>query len=302
MSKKSIAVVCNTGLGDGVIFERVHHAFVKLGYLCTLYSPFLLKLKVLYPGADIRPYPSDIESKSSLFWQHHSSYFFQEYAPGSHMKLDDEHLKCLKYGKRILGESYRKQNQSWQGHIVDTLRSLDLDVKSPLSSSLTPLPSWEKRKYKRRILIHPTSLKEQKNWPQGKFLALANELEKRGYDVWFCATEPEKESWDEPLVKAGLKPMLALDLVALSKFIYESDYFVGNDSGVAHVAPALGIPSLKIFDRASRASFWSGGWLVGREVLPFPLPTRFLRVYFWKNFLPVGKVLCAFEKLACEYP
>lgn len=288
-----IAIICNTGLGDGILFERLAHALSSQGHTCVVYSQFLLKVTSLYPGVNLSAYPKEIEDTSSDFWQMHDEYIFQQYAPGSNVHHPHSY---------VLGEGWRKESQTWSDHMRAFLDRTHPGSSSYIKSSIQPHPQWHHRRYPKRIMIHPTSLKEEKNWPESSFILLAKQLIHEGWDVEFCATAPEKNMWDPKLAKAGLSPMQALGLEALAKRIYESGYFIGNDSGVAHMAPALEIPTLKIFDRRSRAIFWSGGWPLTLEVLPWPLPTRALRTRFWKVFLPVFRVKRYFYDLVRQFP
>lgn len=286
---ESVALVCNTGLGDAILFERLGYALSRAGYKVHIYSEFLLALARWYPSLQIFDYPADILQPQSPFWSKYQLYVFQEYAPGSHLAATINRAW-------VLGESFCRKGHTWLDHKQQFLKE-KLGIRAKLEASICAPLQVQYRKNPQRVVIHPTSLKEEKNWPSKKFIELACRLQAKGWMVNFCATPYEKKIWDPWLATAGLDPMHSMSLDALACYIYESGYFIGNDSGVAHLAPAMGIPTLKIFDRSSRATFWSGGWPCVQNILPLPLPTRSLRVRFWKNMLGVGRVESSFERM-----
>jgi heptosyltransferase III len=86
-------------------------------------------------------------------------------------------------------------------------------------------------------VIHPFSGSPRKNWPLGKFHALARGIE-RVMPVEWCAG-PE----DPPLDRA----VHIDDLYELAHWLGGSRLYVGNDSGITHLAAAAGAPVLALF-------------------------------------------------------
>lgn len=102
---------------------------------------------------------------------------------------------------------------------------------------------------KKAIIIHPGSGSPAKNWPAEKFAALAKKI--------------RKETDFEPLIiggEADTKPTAVmhsllpgfhffdnLSLVDIASLISISVGFAGNDSGITHLAAALGIPVVALF-------------------------------------------------------
>jgi heptosyltransferase III len=86
-------------------------------------------------------------------------------------------------------------------------------------------------------VIHPFSGSPRKNWPLEKFRAAASELE-RLMPVRWCSG-PE----DPPLegaVRMG-------DLYELACWLARARLYLGNDSGITHLAAAVGTPVLALF-------------------------------------------------------
>jgi len=86
-------------------------------------------------------------------------------------------------------------------------------------------------------VIHPFSGSPRKNWPLENFRALARGLE-RTMPVCWCRG-PE----DPPLEGAEQFG----DLYQLACWLAAARLYVGNDSGVTHLAAAVGTPTLAIF-------------------------------------------------------
>jgi ADP-heptose:LPS heptosyltransferase len=93
-------------------------------------------------------------------------------------------------------------------------------------------------------VIHPFSGSPRKNWPLEQFRSLAAAL---GLPVEWCAG-PE-----EPLENA--RRFETLD--ALANWISRASLYLGNDSGITHLAAACGVPTLAIFTGASDPAVWA---------------------------------------------
>jgi ADP-heptose:LPS heptosyltransferase len=85
--------------------------------------------------------------------------------------------------------------------------------------------------------IHPFSGSPRKNWPMAKFRQLACGLE-RIMAVHWCAG-PE----DPPLPGA----VRIDDLYELACWLARTRLYIGNDSGITHLAAAVGTPVLALF-------------------------------------------------------
>jgi heptosyltransferase III len=93
------------------------------------------------------------------------------------------------------------------------------------------------------VAIHPFSGSASKNWPLENFLSLAGRLR---LPVEFCAG-PE-----EPLEGARRFE----DLGAVASWLAAARAYVGNDSGISHLAAAVGTPVVAIF-RTTNPDVWA---------------------------------------------
>jgi len=85
--------------------------------------------------------------------------------------------------------------------------------------------------------IHPFSGSARKNWPLKKFCEVAGQIEARIPVRWCSGVD------DPPLPNA----MRIDDLWELASWLASARVYLGNDSGITHLAAAVGTPTLAIF-------------------------------------------------------
>jgi heptosyltransferase-3 len=113
-----------------------------------------------------------------------------------------------------------------------TLAPCQSDGIPRIPCDLSPEASSEKF-----AVIHPFSGSARKNWPLENFRELARQLESE-MPVRWCAG-PE----DPPLEGA----VRIDDLYELARWLARAQMYVGNDSGITHLAAAVGTPVLALF-------------------------------------------------------
>ncbi len=92
-------------------------------------------------------------------------------------------------------------------------------------------------------IIHPGSGSARKNWPVERFAEVADYLQHRGRTVRWCLG-PAEEAFQLP---DGAVPLRLASPVALAHCLAAAEGYVGNDSGVSHLAAMLGCPTVAIF-------------------------------------------------------
>ena len=134
-------------------------------------------------------------------------------------------------------------------HAVDFyLRQAGFDtaVSQKIAPRL-PVPRAARKHRDGFIAIHPFSGGRRKNWELASFQAAAVRLtELTGVPCEWCAG-PEEEL-------PGARRFEALDEVA--HWLSGAALYLGNDSGISHLAAACGVPSVAIFT-ATDAAIWS---------------------------------------------
>ena len=95
-----------------------------------------------------------------------------------------------------------------------------------------------------------------RQWPAERFAALARALSADGRVVLVCGTGRERETCAE-LAQAAGRGVASVagetDLPALAALVARAAIAVCNDSGLAHLAGALGTPTVTLYGSTSRA-------------------------------------------------
>lgn len=121
-----------------------------------------------------------------------------------------------------------------------------------------PLPESD-----RRVVIHPGSGGREKVWPLDRFLAVAAALRAAGFaPVW--ARGPAERELELPAAELVVD---SPELEDLSGLLANSRLYLGNDSGVTHLAAACGCPTVVIFG-PSEPAVWRPRGAPARVVRP----------------------------------
>jgi heptosyltransferase-3 len=133
---------------------------------------------------------------------------------------------------------------------VDDRQRTKLVISDKAAASLSVKFSPE-RPY---ALLHPASLFFTKQWPVENFARVAEYLAEQGIDVVALAANSERRVLDE-LRRHCAAPVTVFDDLALPEITAlasKAALFVGNDSGIAHIAAAVNTPSVVIFGSSNR--------------------------------------------------
>ena len=104
------------------------------------------------------------------------------------------------------------------------------------------------------VLMHPVTAFETKNWPVENFALVAEHLAEKGIQTLAVAAKNETESLSKLKreSKASITIFDDLSLPEITVLASRAKLFVGNDSGIAHIAAALNIPTIVIFGSSNR--------------------------------------------------
>ncbi len=110
----------------------------------------------------------------------------------------------------------------------------------------------------RALALHPGSGSPRKNWPLGRFYELARRLQVgSGWNPFFILGEAEEEA---AAFFAQTEPSFPVcqgrQLPEVLALLQASAAYVGNDSGITHLAAAAGIQVLALFG-PSNPDLWS---------------------------------------------
>ncbi len=103
-------------------------------------------------------------------------------------------------------------------------------------------------------LFHPSSAFTTKQWPTVNFARTAEFLAEKGLQTVAVASKNERKVL-ENLTRESGAPITTFDdltLPEITALAAKARIFVGNDSGIAHIAAAVGTPSVVIFGSSNR--------------------------------------------------
>jgi predicted lipopolysaccharide heptosyltransferase III len=153
-------------------------------------------------------------------------------------------------------------------------------------------------------LIHPAAAFATKRWATENFARVAEYLAEQGYAPVAIAAPNEAQIIEDLCSEASVR-ILALDLSLpeVTVLAARSQLFVGNDSGIAHIAAAVGTPSVVIFG-SSNIAHWRPWNRAAAEVVFEELPCQPCHGYFCEKFpqpecilrVPVTRVIAAIER------
>jgi ADP-heptose:LPS heptosyltransferase len=107
------------------------------------------------------------------------------------------------------------------------------------------------------LAVHPGSGSDRKNWPESRWAMLLQRLiQETDFQLLIVGGEAEGERLDRliaPLPKARLCVARSLPLVALAKQLRPCCAFAGHDSGITHIAAALGLPCVVLWPDTNEA-------------------------------------------------
>lgn len=107
-------------------------------------------------------------------------------------------------------------------------------------------------------LIHPIAAFATKQWSTENFAEIAEFLVNKGLQIVAVGTKKEREILDKmhQLSQVPIQTFDNLTLPQITNLVSRAKIFVGNDSGIAHIAAAVKTPSVVIFGSSNRAH-WS---------------------------------------------
>ncbi len=333
---RKMAVFSCPGLGDGLVSLQLAYNLSLNGYAVELFHERQFNELQAWTEIPIKKYPKQPDIKK-LFSTYEKVFISQDLDSAwvqalirEGKKTDPQKLVVLnpspskKLGSQAFyTDTYFRPNLSMVQNIeffsknilklhMTTVQSpLSFPknlLKTPIDESLPIEATKNKKTALKKIIIHPTASRIGKCWHKQKFLKLAKKLENKGFEVFFVMSQTERESWKiknktekEKGKDQSIKIKTFSSLHELALFLSQGDIFLGGDSGVAHLAAALGLPTLSLFRSFRLAALWRPGWAVNKVIAPsnfIPNLSGFrLRDKKWASFITVRKVKKAILQL-----
>lgn len=307
--KQRCAVFSCLGLGDGLIALVLSNNLHLNGGEVTTFHPFLDSLQNWFSHLPVRRFPA-IENMDAMLGQFDRFFIIYEKSPWMQaiLKYCQTHYKdqttilnpiathrCdYPYWEQGRFDGNRAFVENLYTYCKDVLR---FTVVTKSNGILIP-EGVQQRRFANRVVIHPCSSREGKNWPQKKFLELARQLKGMGYAPSLILTKEERQEW----VLDGLDAPLFANLPEMAAYVAESGSMIGNDSGIGHLASCLGVTTLTICRSAQASKFWRPAWAHGAVITPSPwIPNMKgfrMRDKYWKQWISVRRVVKEFSQQA----
>jgi predicted lipopolysaccharide heptosyltransferase III len=134
-------------------------------------------------------------------------------------------------------------------------------------------------------VIHPAAAFDTKQWAADNFSRVAEHLHERGFSVIAIASPKEKPIVRQAQASARVPLAVSTDLSLpeVTALLSGASLFVGNDSGLAHVAAATKTPLVVIFG-SSNVAHWRPWTTAPHEIAREFLPCQPCPGYVCKEF------------------
>lgn len=162
-------------------------------------------------------------------------------------------------------------------------------------------------------VIHPAAAFATKQWAPANFGKIVVELANWGISVVIITASTEASLIDEVMqnTSAPALPITDLSLPEITALLASARLFIGNDSGIAHIAAAVETPAVVIFGSSNIAHWrpWTSGVAgAAAEVVFEEMECQPCHGYFCEKFdepecikrVPVERVLAATERVLRE--
>jgi lipopolysaccharide heptosyltransferase II len=129
------------------------------------------------------------------------------------------------------------------GRYFETVSSLDVaDTHEGAYLATSPHKSA-------RVALAPGAKHWNKRWPMENYIALAKDLTKKGYAISIFGSEAESKLAEEIVaaIPTARNECGKHRIEELPDALGECALFIGNDSGLMHIAAAIGMPTVAIY-------------------------------------------------------
>jgi len=155
-------------------------------------------------------------------------------------------------------------------------------------------------------VIHPAAAFATKQWATENFARVAEELTARGLTA-IAIVSPKEKPVVQALIRESSAPVFGLSDLSLPEvtaLASRARLFVGNDSGIAHIAAAAGAPCVVIFG-SSNVAHWRPWTTNPNEVVREEIPCQPCHGYFCAKFekpecilrVPLERVVGAIDRI-----
>ncbi|HBB94113.1 MAG TPA: hypothetical protein DC054_01865 [Blastocatellia bacterium] len=197
----------------------------------------------------------------------------------------------------------------WTGVPVSDRPATKLAVTEKAARSVAARLAAQKIDREPVALIHPAAAFETKQWPSENFARVIDEVAARGLTPVVIVAPKEKQVLDSVVQQSSARVIgfTDLSLPEVTALAARAQLFVGNDSGIAHMAAAVNTPCVVVFG-SSNVAHWRPWTTNKNEVVREEMKCQPCHGYFCAEFetpqcilrIPVERVVAAIDRLMRE--
>lgn len=168
-------------------------------------------------------------------------------------------LRQVTRGRVIIWDSNPPADRHAAEHFASALAQINIDTKNLPAPGLTPgdadrrsVQGWLRHHINGNFaVVHPGSGSPHKCWPAEKFARLVTLITSHNKEIVMLQGPADKKACEKVLVQLpDTAPVTVAgweDLGKVTALLQQGDFYVGNDSGMSHLAGAAGIKGCAIF-------------------------------------------------------
>ncbi len=193
----------------------------------------------------------------------------------------------------------------WTGVPVTDRPRTQLGISQKAAETVNGLLGESGLNDQKIALIHPAAAFATKQWATENFARVAEFVTERGFAPVAIAAPNEKALLEKLCSEANVRiATFDLSLPEVTALAARSQLFTGNDSGIAHIAAAVGTPAVVIFG-SSNLAHWRPWNSAPAEIVFEEMPCQPCPGYFCEKFdqpecilrVPVARVTAAIDRI-----
>lgn len=311
MHQKNALVLPSTGLGDGCLFLSLCYNLAKAGYNVDCVHTKLSFMKDWIPSYRLYSreefdFASKKKEGSLIIINEDSSTYTQNAI---------KHLRGSNLPFSSFAPSSRRSSLISQDPPIffrrelSFLKNLEIYFQNLTNIALfekkTGITSPEIPKDPHAVAIHASASSPIRQWPLERFMKVYSDLQKMGYRPSFVFWHSPEELNLVKTLGGSCENKVFSEIKLLATFLKSCSYFIGNDSGIGHLASSLGVPTLTLFNCPRKKILWKPGYTRGVGIAPSKwIPNMkgfrfrnyaFLLIFPWqviRKFIKLQKKIC----------
>lgn len=278
-SGRRVTILAARGLGDGLLSAALGRAAQRAGAVVRVWSTPLVALSDYLPNLPVQALPPESERAALLSQEDFVYVGTADLAQGTQAAKS---RWIFTKGSVDRGAPFLSATASALAKAVG--------YPAPAAGSPLHLPAEVKPGLQvRRVVLHGESSTVAKCWGAPRLAALARRLLAAGWQPVLLVPPDRLAGWTEQ-VRGELDIVSFGALGDVAAYLAESAAAVTMDSGIGHLASAVGCPVVAIFRRASSARFWQPAWGRTATVSPRLGVPRALGPALWRTLIGARRV------------